>query len=97
MEARVRQLTGHLMKALAEDGKLSLRTNANAELHCGVVKVDLPGVKDLASLDAKLYAEQGMAFSVTGIGPMRGIRVSPHVYNTKAQMERIAEALRKAA
>jgi len=73
-----------------------LRTNRKEGLYCGVVKVDLPAVPNLQVLDAKLYKEQGMAFSVTPAGPLRGIRVSPHIYNSLEQMDQVAEAFRKA-
>ncbi len=95
VEARIRQLTTRLMNKLEGSPKAQLRTNREPSLFCGVVKVDLPGV-DLRALDAKLYREQGMAFSVTADGPMRGIRVSPHVYNTLEQMDRVADAFLKA-
>jgi hypothetical protein len=37
-----------------------------------------------------------MAFSVTAEGPMRGIRVSPHIYNSIEQMDAVAEAFSRA-
>jgi isopenicillin-N epimerase len=96
VEARIRQLTTHLMNQLAKNPKVQLRTNRKDGLYCGVVKADLPSVADLRVLDAKLYKEQGMAFSVTAEGPIRGIRVSPHIYNSIEQMDAVAEAFRKA-
>ncbi len=91
VEARIRELTARLMAKLEGSSKVKLRTNRAANLSAGVVKVDLPQV-DLRALDAKLYATQGMAFSVTAEGPLRGMRVSPHVYNSLEEMDRIAEA-----
>lgn len=96
VEARITQLTTQLMDGLAKESKVQLRTNRKAGLYCGVVKVDLPGVADLAALDKKLYQEKGMAFSVTPSGPIRGIRVSPHIYNSPEQMDQVIEAFRKA-
>ncbi len=96
VEARIRQLTTRLMDQVAKNPNAQLRTNRKEGLYCGVVKVDLPAVADLRVLDAKLYADQGMAFSVTPAGPLRGIRVSPHIYNSLDQMDQVAEAFRKA-
>ena len=96
VEARIRQLTSHLMTKLAANPKVQLRTNRNAALFCGVVKADLPGVADLRALDQSLYKELGMAFSVTPSGPIRGIRISPHIYNSLEQMDAVADAFRKA-
>jgi selenocysteine lyase/cysteine desulfurase len=94
--ARIRQLTARLMDQLAADSRLHLRTNRQASLSCGVVKVDLPHVADLRALDQQLYAKHGMAFSVTPTGPFRGIRVSPHIYNSLEQMDAVAAAFRAA-
>ncbi len=96
VEARVRQLTTHLMNKLSENPRVTLRTNRAPELSCGVVKADLPQVADLRVLDQTLYKDHGMAFSVTPAGPIRGIRISPHVYNSLEQMDAVAEAFRKA-
>jgi isopenicillin-N epimerase len=96
MEARIRALTGHLMSRLAGSSKCMVRTSPENALHCGVVKVDLPGTADLRALDQALYERQGMAFSVTASGPMRGIRVSPHVYNSMEQIDAVADAFLKA-
>ncbi len=96
VELRIRQLTTRLMDQLAKNPNAQLRTNRKEGLYCGVVKVDLPAVPNLQVLDAKLYKEQGMAFSVTPAGPLRGIRVSPHIYNSLEQMDQVAEAFRKA-
>lgn len=93
---RIRQLTARLMDQLAADSRLHLRTNRQASLSCGVVKVDLPHVADLRALDQQLYAKHGMAFSVTPAGPLRGIRVSPHIYNSLEQMDAVAAAFRAA-
>lgn len=95
VEARIRQLTARLMSKLEGSSRVKLRTNRSSSLSAGVVKADLPSV-DLRALDAKLYASQGMAFSVTAEGPLRGMRVSPHVYNSLEEMDRIAEAFLKA-
>lgn len=94
--ARIRQLTARLMDQLAADSRLHLRTNRQVSLSCGVVKVDLPHVADLRALDQQLYAKHGMAFSVTPTGPFRGIRVSPHIYNSLEQMDAVAAAFRAA-
>lgn len=96
VEARIRQLTTRLMDQLAKNPNAQLRTNRKEGLYCGVVKVDLPAVPNLQAFDAKLYKEQGMAFSVTPAGPLRGIRVSPHIYNSLEQMDQVAEAFLKA-
>ncbi|MFN7544344.1 MAG: aminotransferase class V-fold PLP-dependent enzyme [Acidobacteriota bacterium] len=96
IEDRVRQLTNHLMNQFSRNPKVQLRTNRAAALSCGVVKADLPAVADLRALDASLYSKHGMAFSVTADGPMRGMRVSPHIYNSLEQMDAVAEAFSRA-
>jgi isopenicillin-N epimerase len=96
VENRIRQLTTRLMDQVAKQPKMQLRTNRKTALYAGVVKVDLPGVASLPALDQMLYQKHGMAFSVTPQGPLRGIRVSPHIYNSLEQMDAVAEAFAKA-
>ena len=97
VEARILELTRHLMTRLSENPRVELRTNRGAELSCGVVKFDVKGVADVRELDRKLWEKYQMAFSVTASGPARGIRVSPHIYNSLAQMDLVAEAIQKLA
>jgi isopenicillin-N epimerase len=96
VENRIRQLTTRLMDQIAKQPKMQLRTNRKQALYAGVVKVDLPGIASLPALDQMLYQKHGMAFSVTPQGPLRGIRVSPHIYNSLEQMDAVAEAFAKA-
>jgi len=57
------------------------------DLRAGVVIVNIPG-KDPVELFKKLYSDFGIACA-----PNNGIRLSPHIYNTKAEMERVADTL----
>lgn len=97
VEGRILQLTRHLMTKLADNPRVQLKTNRGADLSCGVVKFDVKGIEDIRALDAKLWQQQQMAFSVTASGAARGIRVSPHVYNTIEQMDQVADAIKKLA
>ena len=62
-------------------------TPLSPELSGGIVIVDLPG-KDAVEIFQKLYTDYGIAAAPSG-----GIRFSPHIYNTKADLDKIINAL----
>jgi len=96
VEARVLALSQHTMKELSKISGLKLKTSTEPGLHGGVVKFDLPG-KDLKPIYDALYARHKIAAALTPSGDARGIRFSPHLYNTEAQLDRAVDALREIA
>ena len=96
VEARLMMLTGRLKEQFATiDGAL-VRTNAEPALSGGVVKVDLPG-RNLKQVYDRLWSEHRISIALTPAGDARGLRFSPHVYNTTAEIDRAVEALRQVA
>jgi selenocysteine lyase/cysteine desulfurase len=59
-----------------------------------VVKVDFPG-KDLKQMDTRLWSRHKLSIAVTAAGESRGLRFSPHVYNTLSEIDTVAGALRE--
>ncbi len=96
IEARLAELTGRFKKHVGEIEGTLLRTNTDATLAGGVVKVDLPK-HDVKQVYDKLWNDHRIAIALTPTGDSRGLRFSPHVYNTTAEIDRAAEALRKVA
>ena len=85
IDARVRELASALKEGLHEAG-LPLLTPRESELSGGVCTVEVPREKRRAlvfALDAR-----GVAGSPAG-----GLRLCPHLYNTKAHVERTVEAV----
>jgi selenocysteine lyase/cysteine desulfurase len=87
VEARVLQLAGALREGLlALPGVLPVSPAAPA-LSAGVVVVRVDG-RDNRQVYETLYREHGIAAAATG-----GLRFSPHIYNTLADVERAVNAL----
>ena len=62
-------------------------TPVNPELSAGIVIVNLAG-KDAKDVYQKLYENHGIACASTG-----GIRLSPHIYNTMEDINKVVESL----
>ena len=90
IEGRVRQLTDYLKKNIHERiSGVSFVTPLEKELSAGIVIFQLAD-KDFREVFQRLYEDFGIASAPTG-----GIRLSPNIYNTIGDMERIVEALSK--
>ncbi len=96
IEARLAALTGRLKQQFATIDGAQVRTNAEPALSGGIVKVDLPQ-HDLKKVYDRLWNEHRVSIAMTAAGDSRGLRFSPHVYNTSAEIDRAAEALRQVA
>jgi len=88
IEARVKALNSYLKKQIAKQiPSAEFITPLSEEFSAGVTIVSLPG-QEGATLYDLLYKKYGIACAPTG-----GLRLSPHVYNTKADMDKIVSAL----
>lgn len=96
VEARLTKLTSRLKQQFAKVDGAVLRTNLEPSLSGGVVKVDLPK-HDLKQVYDRLWNEHKIAIAMTPSGDSRGLRFSPHVYNTTAEIDRAVEAFRQVA
>ena len=85
-EERVLELATMLKSSLAEAGA-RLVTPAEPELSAGVCIVDVHPDRRQELFDA-MYERFGIAGSTTG-----GLRLCPHVYNTREHIERAAEGV----
>jgi selenocysteine lyase/cysteine desulfurase len=87
IEARVTALATELKEGLREIGA-SLVTPMTADMSSGVCVVALAPDKRQAVLDV-LYGQYGIAGSPSG-----GLRLCPHLYNTRAHVRRAIDAVR---
>ena len=88
IEQRVMQLTAYLRDRIqSKITGVKLLSPASKDLSAGIVIVELPG-KDSKEIHQKLYIKHGIASAPAG-----GIRFSPHIYNTLADMDKIEAAL----
>lgn len=92
VETRVRELATAAMDALREHVPgVRFHTPEAPELRAGVVVFDAPGIDPGPSYD-RLYEEHDLGCAPRS-EPFRGLRLSPHVYNTLDEIERAAEAV----
>jgi selenocysteine lyase/cysteine desulfurase len=88
IEQRVRKLNSYLKEQIQL--KLPQATFVSpvaAEMSAGIVILNIPG-KQPQDIYQKLYESYGIACAATG-----GVRLSPHIYNTLEDMDRIVAAL----
>ena len=92
IEARTRALATGLKAAIRERvPDVSFHTSDVPGLSAGVVIAELP-VDDHTEIYNRVYEEHGIAGALrTGAFP--GIRLCPHLYNTMAEVEQVADAL----
>jgi len=69
--------------------KASFITPLSPSMSGGIVIVSFPGIEPKV-IAQKLYEDHGIAAASTG-----GIRLSPHIYNTMADINRVVDALAK--
>ncbi len=85
-EARVSELATTLKEGLADLG-MTLVTPMDPALSGGVCIIEVPG--DRGTALRRLYEEHGIAGAGTG-----GLRLCPHVYNTREHVDRAVEGVR---
>ena len=89
IEARVEELGTALCAGLTKIPGASVVTPAQPELRAGICIARFEGA-DHRKLYETLYADHGIAGAATG-----GLRLSPHIYNTMADIERAIGAVRR--
>ena len=88
IENRVKQLSAHLKDQIkTKVPQVTFVTPLSPELSSGIVIINIPNKKN-AEIYHQLYEKHGIAGAPTG-----GIRLSPHIYNTLEDMDKIVSAL----
>lgn len=91
VEARVRRLSSKLREGITEKIPSSVFNSPKAiSCNAGIVSVKFSG-KPAGDLAQRLYADHGIAAAAVG----DGLRLSPHIYNTSGDLERVTVALSK--
>jgi selenocysteine lyase/cysteine desulfurase len=96
VEARLRYLVTRGKQQLAQINGVTLKTPMEPQLSGGVIKFDLakPSVK--AAYDV-LYSRHRLGIAQTASGDAKGLRFSPHIYNTVDDIDRAVAAVREVA
>ncbi len=88
VEDRVRKLTTYLKEQIQNKiPQATFVSPLSGEFTAGIVIINLPGKTPL-EINQKLYEAHGIA-----VAPSGGVRMSPHIYNTFADMDRVVGAL----
>ncbi|MFQ5704944.1 MAG: aminotransferase class V-fold PLP-dependent enzyme [Gemmatimonadales bacterium] len=92
IEARVLELAAAVKSKLqANIPELRFHTPREPELSAGVVVFSVPGANARELFDT-LYTQHNIGCAAMG-GDFTGIRLSPHIYNTMQQVDRVVAAI----
>jgi len=89
--SRILELAAHLKEGLAGIPGINLVTPRTTDMSAGVVVFNFPGRDNRAIYNA-LYEQDRIAASTKG-----GIRLCPHIYNTRAEVEQVVAAVKRIA
>lgn len=92
IERRARDLTTQLMDGLRKLPGVTMWTSPVPARRAAIVSL-LPGTLDASRLATALYEQDGIAVATRGGTDRPGIRVSPHLYNSPAEVDRLLAAL----
>lgn len=92
IEERARALTTQLMAGLAKLPDVKVWTSPDAALRAAVVSFQ-PGSLDANTLANVLYEKDRVAITTRGGQDRPGLRVSPHFYNSPAEVDRLLAGL----
>lgn len=95
IEARSRELGQALIRGLREVKGVKVWTSADPTRSHSVVSFDPAGL-DPEKLQLSLYAKDRIVCAVRGGADRPGLRFSPHLYNTQAEVDRALQAVRRA-
>lgn len=94
IEARSRELTQALIAGLREIDGVKVWTHADPARSLAVVSF-LPGNLDPHKLGEALYKTDRIGTMIRGGSDRSGLRLSPHMYNSMGEVERVLDALRR--
>jgi len=96
IEARLMALVTRAKQQLQSIPGVQLKTSLDPALSGGVIKFDLARLSPKAAYDV-LYSRHRLAIANTASGDARGLRFSPHIYNTMDEIDRAVAAVREIA
>lgn len=96
IEARMKALATRAKLQLREIGGVELKTNVEPELSGGVVKFNLRKYEPKAAYDM-MWKSHRIAIAQTAAGDAKGLRISPHIYNTMEEIDRAVAAVKEIA
>ncbi|HZS58451.1 MAG TPA: aminotransferase class V-fold PLP-dependent enzyme [Gemmatimonadaceae bacterium] len=92
---RVRMLRDRWVKALTEDPRVHVRTPINDPRSGAIALVEIEGL-DTAKLAQWLWSRHHMVTSAISFGGVTGLRVTPNIFTTPAEIDAFTDAVRAA-
>jgi selenocysteine lyase/cysteine desulfurase len=96
VESRMRLLATSMKEQISQLGGVKLKTNLEPELSGGVVKCDVNRVPTKQAYDA-LWNQHRISIAMTASGDSQGLRFSPHIYNSREDIDRAVAAIKALA
>jgi isopenicillin-N epimerase len=93
IESRALALAARLRNGVAGVPGAKLKGSGEVAVSGPVVKIDFPG-QSLAAIYERLWTKHRIAIAKTDAGDAAGLRFSPHIYNTEAEIDQVLSALR---
>ncbi len=93
-ERRLHYLKNYWVNALKDIPKLKINTAAGLDFSCGVAHFGIEGV-DSQRLSHALLRKHRIHVLAVDIGKIKGIRVSPNVFTTTADLDRFISVIEK--
>jgi isopenicillin-N epimerase len=94
IEARARELTQALIAGLKKIDGIRIWTHADGARSLAIVSF-LPGSLDPDKLGSALYTTDRIGSMIRGGSDRGGLRLSPHIYNSMAEVEQVLKALKR--
>jgi selenocysteine lyase/cysteine desulfurase len=93
-QARLRYLRDHWARRLMERERVVLHTSLDPRYSCGIATVELEGI-DTTALQKHLWDEHRILTVAILHEQFQGLRVSPNVYTTLAELDRFCETIER--
>ena len=94
IERRVLELRAYAVRQLRTLPKVTVISAPSGPLATALVAVVLPGAIDAEALQATLLGKYSIMVKLVEKQWFNGIRISPHIFNTEADIDRATQALR---
>lgn len=93
IESRALALAARLRNGVDGVPGAKLKGSGEAAVSGPVVKIDFPG-QNLTGIYNRLWTKHRIAIAKTDSGDAAGLRFSPHIYNTEAEIDQVLRALK---
>ena len=94
VEARIRAIIARLRRGIETIPGVSILTPPDSAINAGILIFNLPGITGGDAFEA-LYRDHDIGSARAGL--VDGVRLSPHIYNTLADADRVVDALKAIA